>query len=66
MSLKRKSHQVDSSPIESSSLHDEETPVESLNTTTKYIKTEQLLNRSPSNQMIYNNHSPPDESDQRK
>lgn len=66
MSLKRKTHPSDVLSLESSASNDEEAASESLNTMTKYIKTEQLLNRSPSSQVIYNNHSPPDEHEQRE
>lgn len=68
MSLKRKCtfDQLDSSSSTTSLCTDNRSPTASPLTTTKYIKTEQLLERTPSNHMLYNNNSPSNENHERK
>jgi hypothetical protein len=66
MSLKRKHDfdQFDSSSI--STTGDASTPTSPLTTTTIYIKTVQLLNRTSSNNIFLNNNSPPNDHNERK
>ena len=63
MSLKRKCDfdQLDSSLPTTSLCTGDESMTTSSITPTKYIKTEQLLNRTSSNNNFYNNNSPSDE-----
>ena len=69
MSLKRKSDQLDASPIPAS-FNKEDGSSTALSPATgetfKYIKTEQLLNRTPSKSLVYATHSPPNDPPERE
>ncbi len=68
MSLKRKCDfdQFDSSSSAMSLCTGDGSTTTSSITTTKYIKTEQLLNRTSSNNTFYNSNSPSNDHNERK
>lgn len=69
MSLKRKSDQLDASPTPASFTKEDGSSSAlspATGETIKYIKTEQLLNRTPSKSLVYAIHSPPNDPSERE